>query len=154
MTEMKVITKNLEETQDEAGKFVESLNALAKNSQLGGGATVIGLSGDLGSGKTSFVQGIAKAFNIKDKILSPTFVIQKRYPLKDHSRFKNLIHIDAYRLDKPEQIVPIGWHDLSEDKKNIIFIEWPEKIAPFLPKDHKKIFFEFIDPDRRLIDYV
>ena len=149
---MKVITKNLEETQGEARKFVESLNAMAKNGQLGEGATVVGLSGDLGSGKTSFVQGIAKAFNIKDKILSPTFVIQKRYPLKDHSHFKNLIHIDAYRLDKPEQIVPIGWHDLSKDKQNIIFIEWPEKIAPFLLKDHKKIIFEFIDPEKRGIE--
>lgn len=154
MTGMKVITKNLEETQGEAKKFVESLNAMSKNGQLGEGAVVVGLHGDLGSGKTSFVQGIAKAFNIKNKILSPTFVIQKRYPLKDHDHFKNLIHIDAYRLDKPEQIVPIGWHDLSKDKQNIIFIEWPEKIAPFLPKDHKKIVFEFIDPEKRLIDYI
>ena len=146
--------KNLEETKLEAQKFVDSISAMAKNGQLGENAVVIGLSGDLGSGKTSFVQGIAKAFNIKDKVLSPTFVIQKRYPIKNHENFKNLIHIDAYRLDKPEQIIPIGWHEISRSKENIIFIEWPEKIGDFMPKNHKKIVFEFIDPEKRGIEIV
>jgi tRNA threonylcarbamoyladenosine biosynthesis protein TsaE len=147
-------TKNLEETHDVAKDFVASLNALARNGQMGDGAIVVGMSGDLGSGKTSFVQGIAKHLGVKDKIISPTFVIQKRYPLKDHTYFKNLAHIDAYRLEKPEEILKIGWYDLTKEKRNIIFIEWPEKIGPLLPKDHKKIIFEFVDPDKRLIDLI
>lgn len=151
---VKKITKNLQETHDAAADFVVSLNALAKNGQLGEGATVIGLSGDLGSGKTSFVQGIAKHFGIKDKIISPTFVIQKRYPLKDYKNFKNLVHIDAYRLEKPEEILKIGWHDLTKEKGNVIFVEWPEKIEPLLPAGHKKIVFEFIDPEKRNIDII
>lgn len=148
---MKFVTKNLEETYDVAKEFVLSLSALTKNGQMGEGAIVVGMSGDLGSGKTAFVQGIAKHLGIKDKIISPTFVIQKRYEMKNHKDFKNLIHIDAYRLEKPEEILKIGWHDLTKDKGNIIFIEWPEKIEPLLPKGHKKIVFEFIDPEKRSI---
>ena len=148
----KIITKNLEETHNAAKEFVESLNALIKDGQLGDGAVVVGLHGDLGSGKTSFVQGIAKAFDVKDNIISPTFVIQKRYEMKDHPQFKNMIHIDAYRLEKPDEILPLGWHNIKTDKKNIIFIEWPEKIGEHMPKDHKKILFEFIDKEERKIE--
>lgn len=149
---VKLITKNLEETHDAAKDFVASLNAMAASGQIREGAVVIGLSGDLGSGKTAFVQGIAKHFGIKNKIVSPTFVIQKRYEMKNHPHFKNLIHIDAYRLEKPEEILRIGWHDLIKEKGNVIFIEWPENIESFLPTGHKKIVFEFIDPETRKLE--
>lgn len=149
---MRIITKNLEETNKAANEFLASLNALLKNGQIPSGATVIGLHGDLGSGKTSFVQGVAKAFGIKDGVISPTFVLQKRYPLKDHFHFKNMIHIDAYRLEKADEILPLGWNDITSDKKNIIFLEWPEKIGKYMPKDHKKIIFEFIDPETRRLE--
>lgn len=148
------VTKNLEETYSVASEFVASLNAMVCAGQIRAGAVVVGLSGDLGSGKTAFVQGVAKSLDIKDKIISPTFVIQKRYPIKNHENFKNLIHIDAYRLEKPEEILRIGWHDLTKEKENIIFVEWPEKIESLLPKGHKKIVFEFIDPERRNLNIV
>lgn len=149
---MRMITKNLEETHKAAEEFVTSLNALLKNGQMPSGATVIGLHGDLGSGKTSFVQGIAKAFGVEGNVISPTFVLQKRYSLKDHFHFKNMIHIDAYRLEKADEILPLGWNDITSDKKNIIFIEWPEKIGEHMPKSHKKIMFEFIDPENRKLE--
>ncbi|HBM46167.1 TPA: tRNA (adenosine(37)-N6)-threonylcarbamoyltransferase complex ATPase subunit type 1 TsaE [Patescibacteria group bacterium] len=151
---VKITTKNLEETHDVAKDFVASLNAIMKNDQMHEGAIVIGLSGDLGSGKTSFVQGVAKHFDIDDKIISPTFVIQKRYEMKNHKNFKNLVHIDAYRLERPEEIIRIGWHDLIKEKGNVIFVEWPEKIAPLLPEGSKKIVFEFIDPETRKLEII
>lgn len=151
---MKIITQNLGETQKVAEEFVFSLNALLKNGQMPSGATVIGLHGDLGSGKTSFVQGIAKTFGVKDNIISPTFVLQKRYPLKDHFHFKNMIHIDAYRLETPDEIIPLDWKNIISDRKNIIFIEWPEKIGGHMPKGHRKILFEFVDPDTRRLEVI
>lgn len=150
---MNLITKSLDETEMAARDFAGSLSSMAKKGQLGEGAVVVGLYGDLGSGKTSFVQGVAKAFDIKGDIISPTFVIQKRYEMKNHSVFKNMVHIDAYRLEKPEEILPLGWHSITADRKNIIFVEWPEKIEPFLPKDHKKIIFEFVDPEKRSLEF-
>ncbi|MEI6296775.1 MAG: tRNA (adenosine(37)-N6)-threonylcarbamoyltransferase complex ATPase subunit type 1 TsaE [bacterium] len=151
---MKKITKNLEETQKLAKEFVDSLNAMKEKGQINKEAIVIALFGDLGSGKTSFVQAIAKNFNIKEGVISPTFVIQKNYPIKNNKNFKNLIHIDAYRLDNPEEILTLGWHELVKNENNLIFVEWPEKIGDHIPKGHKKIYFEFLDPETRSIDVV
>jgi len=151
---VKKITKNLQETHDAARDFAASLSMAVDKEGESDGAIVVALSGDLGSGKTSFVQGVAKYFGIKDKIVSPTFVIQKRYELKGHKNLKNLVHIDAYRLLKPEEITRIGWNNLIKEKGNIVFVEWPEKIEPLLPKGHKKLVFEFIDPEKRGIEGV
>lgn len=151
---MKITTKNLDETEKAAKDFVDSLNALSKDGQLREGAVVVGLHGDLGSGKTSFVQGIAKAFGVKDNVISPTFVIRKTYDIKKHDKFKKMVHIDAYRLERPDEILPIGWREVTADKNNIIFIEWPEKIGGHMPAGHKKILFEFIDPETRNLEFV
>lgn len=101
-------------------------------------ATVVGLSGELGAGKTHFVQAIAKCFGVKQKLASPTFVIMKRYKLKNQD-FENLFHIDAYRLKSADEMLKLGWVDILKNPKNIIFIEWPENISKIIPKKHIKI---------------
>ncbi len=102
------------------------------------GATLICLSGDLGAGKTTFTQAAAKALGIKKKISSPTFVIMKRYALK-HEHFKNLLHLDAYRLKNANELARLGWQEIISDPKNLICIEWPENIQGALPKKYHKI---------------
>jgi tRNA threonylcarbamoyladenosine biosynthesis protein TsaE len=108
-------------------------------------AIFLGLTGNLGGGKTTFMQGFAKGLGIKDKILSPTFVIMKH--------FGNFYHIDCYRINKPEEILELGFKEIITDPKNIVAVEWPEKIKKFLPQSTIYIDFEFIDDNTRKITY-
>jgi len=116
-------------------------------------ATVLALSGDLGSGKTTFTKAFAAAYGVpEDDITSPTFVIMKGYDV-DKNGFKKLIHIDAYRLEKPEEAEQIGWKALIADPNNLILVEWPEKLGDFLPKAAKNISFRFVDDVTRRVDF-
>jgi len=115
------------------------------------GATVVGLSGDLGSGKTTFTKEVANILGIKkDLVTSPTFVIEKIYKIS-HPDFSHLIHIDAYRLEKSEELVKLGWDEIIKDSKNLILLEWPERVKDILPKETKMVYFEFIDEETRRI---
>ncbi len=147
-----IITNNLEETQKAATDLAKQITATT-GVNVDVGATVIGLTGDLGSGKTAFTQGFAKAIGIKEKITSPTFVIQKMYKLNPPWRttHKHLIHIDAYRLDDPKELVNLGWEEIAGDSRNIIIVEWAERIKKILPKNLIKINFEHMEGDKRRI---
>ncbi|MCE9585648.1 tRNA (adenosine(37)-N6)-threonylcarbamoyltransferase complex ATPase subunit type 1 TsaE [Candidatus Nomurabacteria bacterium] len=140
------ISKNIKDTEEIAKEF---FNKILKNKNMKN-ATVVTLSGDLGAGKTSFTQLFAKHFGIKKKVNSPTFVVMKRYPLPllrgsaqrargcIHS-FKNLFHLDAYRLKNHKELLHLGWAEIIKNPENIIFIEWPENVAKAMPKKHHKI---------------
>lgn len=94
-------------------------------------ALLVFLSGDLGAGKTTATKTIARMFGIQEDITSPTFVILKRYEIPEGSgvRFKNLIHIDAYRLQSYEELKKISFEKYLQDSGNIILLEWPEMVA-------------------------
>lgn len=106
-------------------------------------ALVIGLVGELGGGKTTFLQGFAKGLGIKEKILSPTFVIMKR--------FGDFYHLDCYRIQKTKDILGLGFKEIINNPKNIVAIEWADKISSLLPKNIILIKFEVIDEDKRSI---
>jgi tRNA threonylcarbamoyladenosine biosynthesis protein TsaE len=118
-------------------------------------ATVVGLSGDLGAGKTTLTKALARELGIKKDIVSPTFVIMKIYELeknsKHFSRFKKLIHIDAYRLNSHLELLNLGFLELVNDKDNLIIIEWPEIVEKCLDKDTCFIKLEHKDEDTRII---
>ena len=114
-------------------------------------ATLVALSGNLGAGKTAFVKCIARFLGVTEEITSPTFVIEKIYKLQEQ-KFAHLIHIDAYRLDSGSELANLGWREISENPSNIIFLEWPERVAEILPKDMKKIYFTFIDETTREVE--
>ena len=113
-------------------------------------ATVIALSGDLGAGKTTFSQGVAQVLGVDEYITSPTFVIQKIYIL-DGQRFDRLVHMDAYRLHGAHELEVLGWHELLQDPKTLVLIEWPEQVGEAIPRDAIKITFTFIDESTRAI---
>lgn len=93
-------------------------------------ACIVALVGDLGAGKTTFVQACAKALGITEPVTSPTFVIQKEYLLDTTDYpFTCMIHIDAYRLSSASELELLGWNEIIADPKNIIFIEWPSQVA-------------------------
>lgn len=100
--------------------------------QLKGG-DIMALSGDLGAGKTTFTKGIAAALGITKTITSPTFAIMNVYDLpKEKNGIKTLIHIDAYRLNSPDEIRTIGAEDYLGEKNVLTVVEWPEKIQSVL----------------------
>ncbi|MEA3453125.1 MAG: tRNA (adenosine(37)-N6)-threonylcarbamoyltransferase complex ATPase subunit type 1 TsaE [Patescibacteria group bacterium] len=113
-------------------------------------ALVIGLEGDLGGGKTTFVQGFAKGLGIKEKILSPTFVILKKFKILN-GRFETFYHIDCYRIGGPKDILDLGFNEIISNSKNIVLIEWANKIKKILPKQVIVLTFEFIDEKVRKI---
>ena len=144
---MKILSKSVEDTETIAKNFLEKISLSVHD-----GALVVGLYGDLGSGKTTFTQAAAKYFGITEDITSPTFVIEKIYPIS-HAKFSNLVHIDAYRLDSAKELAALDWHRTISNSQNIIFIEWPEKVLEILPANHAKIYFKFITEGEREIEF-
>jgi tRNA threonylcarbamoyladenosine biosynthesis protein TsaE len=115
-------------------------------------ATVIALSGDLGAGKTTFVQGIAKELKAEGRVISPTFIIERIHAL-NHKKWEKMVHIDAYRLNNQEEMSALKWSDLIDDAGNIIFIEWPEKVDGAIPENAYKIRFKHLEGDKREVNY-
>lgn len=140
---MKKEVKNLEELRAVAEGFLRTI----VQKPLKETATVVGLSGDLGAGKTAFTKCIASILGITDVVTSPTFILEKIYIIPRGSmvgdRFTKLIHIDAYRLESGKEMRALDWDALLLDEHNLILLEWPEKIAEALPQDILKITFEY-----------
>ena len=105
----------------------------AKNLKAG---DIIVLSGELGSGKTKFVQGVLENFNLQDEISSPTFTIVNEY----NSNEVNIYHFDVYRLEDSDEFFAIGGEEYFS--KGICLIEWGELIEDILPKPYTKITFK------------
>lgn len=132
-----IITKNFTQTQNLGKKFAEKLT--------NGG--IVALYGNLGSGKTTFIQGFAKGLGIKNKIISPTFIIVRKYEINLKSSISNLksfYHIDLYRIENEAGLQGLGLEEILNDASNIVAIEWPEKIEKFLPDKTIKINFEYL----------
>lgn len=118
---------------DETKNFAKNIAMDLKTPQL------IALYGNLGSGKTTFVQGLAAGLGIKKRVLSPTFVFVREYQLDNKKMF---FHVDLYRLDSSRDIATIGLSDILKTRNAIIAIEWPEKIEKLLPASTIKINFD------------
>jgi tRNA threonylcarbamoyladenosine biosynthesis protein TsaE len=134
---MENISHNLAETQQIADNLLASLSA-------GSAATVLGLTGNLGGGKTALTKCVARSLGITEDVTSPTFVIMKSYEIQNN-KWKKLIHIDAYRLENGGDLEKLGFKDELNNPNNLIIIEWPELVKDILPADTKTIICEFVD---------
>ena len=101
---------------------------------------IFALVGDLGAGKTTFSQFFLRALGVTESVTSPTFVIMKSYKLKTKN-YKLAYHIDCYRLKNPEELLSLGFQEILADKKNIILIEWADRIRSAMPNDTMWIDF-------------
>lgn len=117
-------------------------------------ATVVALSGDLGVGKTTLSQEIARQLGVKENVISPTFVILKNYqlPVTDY-KWQKLVHIDAYRLEKDEELQKLGWQEILTDPNNIVIIEWPENVSGCIPEGVCKVNLFHVDEDKRRVEF-
>lgn len=142
---MEFISKSVEETAQIAFNFASKLEP--KES----GAIIVGLYGELGSGKTTFMKFLAECLGIKETIQSPTFVIMKSFNLQS-SIFNKLIHIDAYRIENEAEMLNLGWQEIISDPKNLICIEWPERISGIMPPHIVITFEHYNDENQRKIN--
>ncbi len=119
------------------------------------GAVVVGLSGDLGAGKTSFSQAVARVLGVIETVTSPTFVIEKMYAIQPpRNGFSRLVHIDAYRLESPAELAKLGFATILSDSGNLLLIEWPERLGTLLPASAPTLFFGHVNETTRSIKAV
>lgn len=113
-------------------------------------AIIIGLEGGLGSGKTTFLQGFIKGLRVKQRLLSPTFIIFRRFKIKN-LKFENFYHIDCYRLKQSKELLELGLREIISNPKNIVAIEWVEKVRKVLFSGIIFVRFEIINEKKRRI---
>lgn len=135
--------------------------ALARELKNG---VIICLVGELGSGKTTFAQGILEGLGAEGPYTSPTFLVIKNYkkefPIsksqfpnkskKPKSKLQNIYHVDTYRVSAKD-ILDLGWEEIINDKSNVIIIEWADRISDIIPKDALWINFDWVDENKRKI---
>ena len=117
-------------------------------------ATIVALAGDLGAGKTTLTQFLARELGITEQLISPTFVIMKKYEIpksKNGGVFSALIHIDAYRLESSRELERLGWAELIADPQNLIIVEWPEKVPELMHGHIYRAELSHVDEHQRRI---
>lgn len=134
-----IITNNSQETQKAGETFVKRIFPLSLTEPI-----ILALYGNLGAGKTTFVQGLAKGLGIEKRIISPTFVIIRSYDVPFY-------HVDLYRLENESQIENTGLLEILKKPNAIIAIEWPEKMGSLLPKKRLDVRFEYLEEEKRKI---
>ncbi|MEA2087730.1 MAG: tRNA (adenosine(37)-N6)-threonylcarbamoyltransferase complex ATPase subunit type 1 TsaE [Candidatus Caldatribacteriota bacterium] len=133
-----IITKSPEETK----KIGKEVGKLAKPGDL------LAFYGELGAGKTCFIQGISQGLEVKDYVTSPSFTIVNEYQGKIP-----IYHFDLFRLTNAEDILELGYEEYFYGE-GLTVIEWAEKIELFLPKEHLKVDIKFKDYYQRKISFI
>jgi len=108
---------------------------------------VVVVSGDLGAGKTTFVQGLAAGLGVDEPVVSPTFTLAREY----HGALR-LVHVDVYRLDRVQELLHLGLDDLAAEA--VLVVEWGDVVADHLPADHLAVRLAAPsagDPDQRAV---
>ena len=133
----------LTKSPGETKKLGEALARTLLRNRSKDRATVVGLRGDLGGGKTTFLQGFIKGLGKKAKILSPTFIIMRRAG--------NFYHIDCYRIKGPKDLLALGFKKILAGPKNIVAIEWADVVKKIMPRHAVWVDFKFVDKNKRRI---
>ena len=128
---MKITVKTLAETRAFADRVVE---VLRKGGQPNDCAVVLGLTGNLGAGKTAFVQCVARVLGVSDTVTSSSFVLRSDYTTTD-TVFKHLIHLDAYRLENSAELDTVGWDAALAQPHTLLIVEWADIVADRIPTD-------------------
>ncbi len=110
-------------------------------------AAVVALEGELGAGKTVFVRGFARALGVRRPIKSPTFLIMRQYA----ARGLVLCHLDCYRITGARELAPLGFRELLEDPRNVVLVEWAERVRRALPRGTVRVHIDHVGPHERAI---
>lgn len=155
------ITTSAQETQNVGAEFAAQI----LHQKLGKQAVVLALYGDLGAGKTTFLQGFAKGLGIKEVVNSPTFIIMKKFKIPTTQKraipkiqklsdfgYTWFYHFDLYRLENEKDLEFLRFKDIISNPENIVAIEWAEKISNMLPENTVSLTFGHLKKDTRKID--
>lgn len=141
---MLIVSKSLEDTRRIARDIAEGIDVEDR-------AHVIGLSGDLGAGKTAFVQELARVLGVVDRVASPTFVLLKMYETT-HKKIDTLIHIDAYRLESGNELSVLGFEEMLREPRTLICVEWHERVQEILPNEYTVVQFDPLNSYTRNVE--
>lgn len=144
-------THSADETREIGKNFAKTLKS----------GTLVCFEGNLGAGKTTFIQGMLEAFGAELPFVSPTFILMKQYDLLKPKRLdfqlevelliQRIYHADAYRLGAPE-FREIGFEEWIADPQGVTLLEWPERIAELLPEKYVTVSIESISETERRIE--
>jgi tRNA threonylcarbamoyladenosine biosynthesis protein TsaE len=143
---MELVISDLEGLEREASRLVGTL------APHKGRATLVTLSGELGVGKTAFTKALARALGVEEVVSSPTFVLEKIYALTGQA-FRRLVHIDAYRLEKGEDLSALGFDEIMGDAENLVVLEWPEMVQNTVSKSDLAISLKALPDGSRHLQY-
>lgn len=130
----------LSEVKQLAKKLAELLKHSTEKQSL-----VIALVGELGAGKTTFAKSLLKSLGVRQRVTSPTFTLIKKYK-------SNIYHIDAYRINKPSDLIKLGFQEIVDGKGNIVIVEWADKIKRLISQNAVWIYFYHSNkPGKRVI---
>lgn len=135
-----IISRNTIETKKLGGNLAATLK----------GGEVICLYGDLGAGKTVFVQGMMEYFSPGKRVLSPTFIIVRHYLINGQD-IKKFLHIDLYRMSNAREIEGLEFFELMHKSDTVIAIEWAEKLQNLLPENRIDVRLETLSDQQRSI---
>lgn len=138
------ITRSIAQTQKIAEELASKLH----------GGEVLALFGELGAGKTTFTQGLARALGVARNVNSPTFIIHRSYKISSMYQvvgIKCFHHIDLYRIGDANDLGELGLEEILKQQDSVVVIEWPEKIGELLPKERIDVKFEYIGENERRI---
>lgn len=108
---------------------------------------VIALTGDLGAGKTVFVQGVARALGVKSRVTSPSFVLMREY-----QGDLPILHLDVYRLNSLQELIDLGFEEFL-DPSWVVFVEWGDAVTPILPEEHLEVEFRVLSETERSVTF-
>ncbi len=129
------------EGPDETQRLGEDLAGQLQNGD------VVALVGELGAGKTTFVQGLARGLFVKEAVLSPSFVLART-----HQGRLTLHHMDAYRIYDPAELGEVGLDELLPPDKGVTVVEWADRVPDLIPRGALWVKFSVLSPERRRIE--
>lgn len=130
-----LVTRDADETRKSAAALAELLVP----------GDVVSLAGELGAGKTAFVQGAARALGVEEPVVSPTFVLVREY-----RGDMPIYHVDVYRLDRLQEVHDLGFEDFL-DPGGVVFVEWGDAVEALLPDSHLRVELTTGEDQARLI---
>ncbi len=141
------LAKNLKDTEKIAREVIKKMASESRN--------VLFLQGELGAGKTTFSQQVLRFLGARGPFTSPTFVIMKKYPLSksgESQGFQTVYHLDCYRVESSD-VLELGWQEIIGDPRNLVLVEWPERIEDIWPKEGEflRVGFEILGEEERRI---
>jgi len=131
-------TKKESETRVIARELAKKLSSKRPKST----ALVVGFTGELGTGKTTFIKSFIRSMGVRKKITSPTFLIVRRFNIK-HGGFENIYHVDAYRIKGGRELSAVGADEIFNSPKNIVLVEWADRVKDVLPKSTIWVKFKY-----------